>query len=181
MARCRAIAISDPASGTSFMFDPAVNVAHRTGVATFTSSAGVAGGTTSNKEITLTFSPESKPHAELKAAQEAELKARQHAEQAAAERGGTKAPVTGEHVTISTVGPVTWVTEGSAGAASTAKKEDLGEQVIEGVTAKGTRTTTVIPAGAIGNELPITVTLGGVVLARSQGAGDDEARRSALW
>ena len=151
------IAISDPASGTSFMFDPAVNVAHRTGVATFTSSAGVAGGTTSNKEVTLTFSPESKPHAELKAAQEAELKAKQHAEQAAAERGGTKAHVTGEHVTISTVGPVTWVAEGSAGAASTAKKEDLGEQVIEGVPAKGTRTTTVIPAGAIGNEQPITV------------------------
>jgi len=153
------IAISDPASGTSFMFDPAVNVAHRTGVATFTSSAGVAGGTTSNKEITLTFSPESKAHAELKAAQEAELKAKQHAEQTAAERGGIKAHVTGEQVTISSVGPVTWVAEGSAGAASTAKKEDLGEQLIEGVTAKGTRTTTVIPAGAIGNELPITVTL----------------------
>jgi len=152
------IAISDPANGTNFMFDPALNVAHRTGVATFTSSAGVAGGTTSNKEIALTFSPESKPHAELKAAQEAELKAKQHAEQAAAERGGTKAHVTGEHVTISTVGPVTWVAAGSAGISSTAKKEDLGEQVIEGLPARGTRTTTVIPVGAIGNELPITVT-----------------------
>jgi hypothetical protein len=50
------------------------------------------------------------------------------------------------------------VAAGSAGAASTATKEDLGQQVIEGVTARGTRTTTVIPAGAIGNELPITVT-----------------------
>ena len=152
------IAISDPASGTSFMFDPAANVAHRTGVATFTPSAGVAGDTTSEKEITLTFSQESKPHAELKAAQEAELKAKQHAEQAAAERGATKAHVTREHVTISTVGPVAWVAAGAAGASSPATKEDLGQQVIEGVTAKGTRTTTVIPAGAIGNELPITVT-----------------------
>ncbi len=33
--------------------------------------------------------------------------------------------------------------------------EELGEQNIEGVNAKGTRTTTTIPAGAIGNERPI--------------------------
>jgi hypothetical protein len=151
------IAISDPANGTSFMFDPAVNVAHRTGVATFTSSAGVAGGVTSDRQITLSYSPESKPHAELKAAQEAELKAKQHAEQAAA-HAGAKAHVTGEQVTISSVGPVTWVAAGSAGTSSPATKEDLGEQVVEGVMAKGTRTTTVIPAGAIGNEQPITVT-----------------------
>lgn len=36
-------------------------------------------------------------------------------------------------------------------------KEDLGQQTIEGVTANGTRTTTVVPAGAIGNEQPITI------------------------
>jgi hypothetical protein len=168
------IAISDPANGTSFMFDPAANVARRTGVATFVSSGGVAGDTTSTKEITLTFSPESKAHAELKAAQEADLKARQHAElkaaqeadlkakqhaeHAAAEVAAAKPHATGEHVAISTVGPVTWVAAGAAGASLPATKEDLGQQVLEGVTARGTRTTTVIPAGAIGNELPITVT-----------------------
>lgn len=37
-------------------------------------------------------------------------------------------------------------------------KEDLGTQTIEGLTAKGTRSTHVIPAGKIGNEKPITVT-----------------------
>jgi len=31
------------------------------------------------------------------------------------------------------------------------KKEDLGQQTIEGVAARGTRTTTIIPAGSIGN------------------------------
>jgi hypothetical protein len=36
--------------------------------------------------------------------------------------------------------------------------EDLGTQVIEGVTALGTRVTTTIPAGAIGNEQPIQIT-----------------------
>ena len=35
--------------------------------------------------------------------------------------------------------------------------EDLGQQVIEGVLATGQRTTTVIPAGAIGNVQPIKV------------------------
>ncbi len=153
------IAISDPASGTNFLFDPAVNIARRTGVATFVSEAGVAGGTTSKKEITLTISADAKPHAELKAAQEAELKARQHADQAAAAaHAGTKPHVTSEATTISSVGPITWVAAGSAGTTWPATKEDLGEHVVEGVTAKGIRTTTVIPAGAIGNEQPITVT-----------------------
>jgi hypothetical protein len=36
-------------------------------------------------------------------------------------------------------------------------REDLGQQVIEGVAATGTRTTTVIPAGAIGNAQEIRV------------------------
>jgi hypothetical protein len=44
---------------------------------------------------------------------------------------------------------------GGRGAAPAANqnttKEDLGQQTIEGVAAKGTRTTTVIPAGSIGN------------------------------
>ncbi|MGE5360137.1 MAG: hypothetical protein ACM3NQ_14065 [Bacteroidales bacterium] len=38
-----------------------------------------------------------------------------------------------------------------------ATREDLGEQTIEGVLATGTRTTTVIPAGTIGNDQPIRV------------------------
>jgi hypothetical protein len=36
-------------------------------------------------------------------------------------------------------------------------REDLGQRTIEGVTARGTRTTTVIPAGAIGNDQPIRI------------------------
>jgi len=35
--------------------------------------------------------------------------------------------------------------------------ESLGQQIIDGVTADGTRTTTVIPAGGVGNTQPITV------------------------
>jgi hypothetical protein len=38
-----------------------------------------------------------------------------------------------------------------------ATTEQLGQKTIEGVLAEGTRTTTIIPAGAIGNEQPIKV------------------------
>jgi hypothetical protein len=37
------------------------------------------------------------------------------------------------------------------------QKESLGTQMIEGVQAEGTRTTMTIPAGAIGNDLPIKI------------------------
>jgi hypothetical protein len=35
--------------------------------------------------------------------------------------------------------------------------EHLGRQIVEGVEAEGTRSTTTIPAGQIGNELPLTI------------------------
>ncbi len=38
-----------------------------------------------------------------------------------------------------------------------ATTEQLGQKIIEGVPADGTRTTTIIPAGTIGNEQPIKV------------------------
>jgi hypothetical protein len=42
-------------------------------------------------------------------------------------------------------------------AAGNLKKEDLGAQVIGGVSAQGTRVTRMIPAGQIGNEKPILI------------------------
>ena len=44
-----------------------------------------------------------------------------------------------------------------AGAGGAAKDESLGRQTMEGVPADGTRSTTVIPAGQVGNEQPITI------------------------
>jgi hypothetical protein len=37
--------------------------------------------------------------------------------------------------------------------------EDLGEQILEGVLARGSRETHTIPAGAIGNERPIDIVM----------------------
>jgi hypothetical protein len=45
----------------------------------------------------------------------------------------------------------------SSGSEKNAQKESLGTQMIEGVQAEGTRTTITIPAGAIGNDLPIQI------------------------
>ena len=46
--------------------------------------------------------------------------------------------------------PATWMLQD-------AKQESLGQKAIEGVIADGKRVTTVLPAGAIGNQQPITV------------------------
>jgi len=55
------------------------------------------------------------------------------------------------------LGPAT-ASSGRPQGAPTVKAESLGSRQIEGVTAEGTRTTIVIPAGAIGNERPIEST-----------------------
>jgi hypothetical protein len=50
------------------------------------------------------------------------------------------------------------VFNGQTSPESNSTKTDLGTQNIEGVSAQGTRITRTIPAGAIGNEQPITIT-----------------------
>jgi hypothetical protein len=48
-------------------------------------------------------------------------------------------------------------TVSQGGAAGSFKAEPLGQQLMQGVTAEGTRSTTTIEAGAIGNDRPIQV------------------------
>jgi hypothetical protein len=48
-------------------------------------------------------------------------------------------------------------TQAAAPAPFAAATEDLGEQVLEGVVARGTRRTQTIPAGTFGNERPIQI------------------------
>ena len=139
----RAIVISDPATGRSFAIDPGTNTVHHAGVATFISTEGGRVETFAVKGTglgtTQHLSTEARNEAKLKTAQEAELKAAQQAH-------------------VSSVGAMTWVTSEQASRGAAPKKEQLGQRVIEGLTAKGTRTTTEIAAGAIGNELAIVVT-----------------------
>jgi len=131
--------ISDPAGSSSYAIDPASGTATRTAVAyavahatgdaggATVSHAGVSGGT-----ATWTMST-----------------------------GTGTGTAQGQQVQKSVI-----VTTGQAGvlkvesfdsAKGDVVKEDLGEQTIEGVLAKGTRTTTTIPAGAVDNEQPIRI------------------------
>lgn len=55
-------------------------------------------------------------------------------------------------------GPFFFATFSSNATNSNTTRQDLGSQEIDGVAAKGTRETTVIPAETIGNERPITIT-----------------------
>ena len=139
----RAIVISDPSTGRSFAIDPGTNTVHHTGVATFISSEGgrVEAFTVKGSATGTT------PHVSAGSKDEAKLKAGQEAEQKAAQMA---------HVSSS--GAMTWVVSDQPFNGAKPKKEDLGQRVIEGLAAKGSRTTTEIPAGAIGNELPIIVT-----------------------
>ncbi len=49
------------------------------------------------------------------------------------------------------------ITEPHVGDSANSTTEDLGTQVIEGIQTQGTRTTVTIPAGSIGNQLPIQI------------------------
>jgi hypothetical protein len=60
-------------------------------------------------------------------------------------------------LTVDRVGPVGGVDAITMTRSDNVKTEALGKQVIEGVEAEGTRTTHTIPAGEIGNELPINI------------------------
>jgi hypothetical protein len=173
------ILISDPSAGRTFVVDPGTNTVRHTGSAFYVASdsgsgTGSGSGSGSGGSFTYYVSSESKQQIELKAAHEAELTAKQHAEQQAAQTGakpGEQAAklhaelkaaqqreVQSHTGGVTVVGPGTWVTEYDTPGAAAPTREALGQQTVEGVAATGTRTTTVIPAGAIGNEQPITVT-----------------------
>ena len=72
---------------------------------------------------------------------------------AAAERMATTAVIGSGLNSVVTLAPSI-----ARGSKWDTRTEDLGEQSYEGITARGTRTVTTIPAGAIGNERPIEIT-----------------------
>lgn len=153
------VTISDPARGTSFVFNPGSDTVHKSAVATFVTTTDTAGsGTaitatataTGSGASSYTFTTEGKPLSEQQVKQFAEQKAAQQAAEIRHASG-----VSGGVVT--SVGPMTWTVQHDSVFEGTPTKEDLGQQIVEGVPAKGTRTTSVIPAGKIGNELPISI------------------------
>jgi hypothetical protein len=132
--------ITDSTTGTTYMLDAKSHTVGQTKVvAHYTPTEKVVTGTAtttahSSEPITMTLAMADKQSAEAGAAGHIVIR-----EGVAGGGGGT--------VTHSVVGMPLGETS----------KEDLGQQTVEGVIAKGTRTTTTIAAGTIGNEQPIKI------------------------
>jgi hypothetical protein len=149
----QSISISDPVAGTAYMLNPAEHTASRTGmmisipdVATATTAAGAV-YTIRTREAGATASTETS----------ADAKKKREAETMAAATGAGSAHAGAIAYPAEAVALPRMVMPDGLSAAGTTKKEDLGQQTIEGVLATGTRTTTTIPAGAIGNDQPLVI------------------------
>jgi hypothetical protein len=152
------INISDPIAGTTYVLDPATHMAFRNGLIFTTASGQMEVGSLApggRGVMTMTRAPEGgggavvvreagqKEAAEGQAVATAKATSEFYARSAGSGGGGFIA----EGVLPAKIGePIGKTT-----------REELGQQTIEGVTAVGTRSTTEIAAGAIGNEQPIKV------------------------
>jgi hypothetical protein len=121
------VVITDPVSGNNFVLDPANRSAMR-GNGAFAVMAGARGGRGSaNTAITVT------------------------------QAGGATWTATARDSAVEVTDPAKIVAARGGRGEGQTSREDLGEQTIEGVTATGSRTTTTIAAGAVGNEQPIMI------------------------
>jgi hypothetical protein len=167
------ISISDPVAGSNYLLTPADKTAHRNGVIMATGSGFAAASVTPGGNSTVTVVPTAeggvrvsaagdaprKREAETQAAATAGVAAGGFASASGAGRGGGEPAAYTAGVLYPAEGvslPRTVAPGGFAGGGNVSK-EDLGTQAVEGVLATGTRTTTTIAAGTIGNEQPIVI------------------------
>jgi hypothetical protein len=139
------VVITDPVNGNSFVLDAGTKTAVKAPAMFARIQAGAAGG---GGTYDVTLSPAAMPRLSTAEAHDAEAKRKVEtaARFTVSQSGGAVS-------TFTFAEGGTW----AGGGKGETTKEDLGAQVIEGVTANGTRSTTVIPAGAVGNEQPITI------------------------
>jgi hypothetical protein len=151
------INISDPVGESQYVLDPRTNVAYRSGLI-LTTAAGSAGPTTVGAggfgAVAAARTPDGNVKVETRddEAKRNELELRRKIETEAAAAAAAGKGHGG--VTIAYPEPVTMM---RVPAASSVNKEELGSQMVEGVMARGTRSTTTIEAGAIGNTQPIHI------------------------
>ena len=127
------VVITDPVGGNNFVLDPASRTAKKGGAFVAFNTAGARGGGAggrggANTAVTITQA-----------------------------NGGTWTSTARAEVEASVADLAKVVAARGGRGEGNATREDLGDQTIEGVTARGTRTTTSIAAGAVGNEQPIVI------------------------
>jgi len=167
--------ISDPVAGETLVLYPESRTAYRGGVMIFTERVDAAGGggVLSGSGAVVTVSPGPagaavwvEKGAQVDAARklEKELQERITAGSGAVYVAGGTGQIEAAkklekelQARITAGGGGLYVTEGAGKVDAATTREDLGQQSIEGVLTNGTRTTTVIEAGAVGNELPIRI------------------------
>jgi hypothetical protein len=132
------VSISDPVEGASFVLEPDTRTAWK-GMSTYTLARKVEGAGAGAGAGTGAVARRSAPSDDQK--RDIETAARLSQSESAREASGQMRAGL----------------ERVAAGEGTTTKEDLGEQTMEGVVARGTRTTTVIAAGSIGNDQPITI------------------------
>ena len=139
------ITIWDPVSSTSFTLDPATKTAYQSPLLGFAyaSPSGATGGRGGGFARS--------PNPALAADEQSKV-------EEARRRGTERAPhVEMAETSREAAGQMKKVLELAASGGGNITREDLGQQNIEGVLATGTRSTTIIPAGAIGNLQEIRV------------------------
>jgi hypothetical protein len=165
----QSVTISDPVAGSMYVLNPAERTAHRSGVI----MAGAGGGfgvasvaPGSSGTVTAARTADGGVRVSASGSNEAGRRRETEAQSAGVAAGSvTSSAAAGSGGAVPVAGGIAYppeamtmprmVAPGYAGGP--VNKEDLGQQVIEGVLATGTRMTTTIPAGSIGNEQPILV------------------------
>jgi hypothetical protein len=128
------ISISDPVAGVRYYLNPGSKIARTTNITgtTFITTTPTAVGGAANSAKAVIVNPEALTRVD-----------RVQLESTAIQKLN--------------ITPTTIVTPAISTSADNRKVESLGVRNIEGVEAEGTRTTTTIAAGAIGNERPIEI------------------------
>ena len=145
------INISDPVGESQYVLDPRTKTAHRNGVIMATPGGGTAGAmVTAGGSGTVIATRTADGFARVEARDD-ELKRKIETE------AMTSAAAGGRGSGMTAVYPAEASLMMKVPSAANIAKEDLGSQIVEGVMAKGSRSTTTIEAGAIGNAQPIQV------------------------
>ena len=142
------ITISDPVAAASFTLDPATRTAFKSGLMALKSPmpSGAAGGRGGGGGMLARTPMPATTGSEAGKAEEVRRREKETA--ARVEMAETSREASSQ---------MKQVLELSASGGGKTARESLGQQLIEGVTAAGTRSITVIPAGAIGNAQEIRI------------------------
>jgi hypothetical protein len=139
------ISIVDPVARTSFVLDPANRVALVSRPVLAAPIDWARGGRGAGGAVTAV--PRREPRAPTP---QAETEARRR-------EAETAARVDLSETSREAATQLKIAVERTASGGGNSTTENLGQQMMEGVMAEGTRTTTVVPAGAVGNAQPITI------------------------